>query len=175
METIELIAKLMEKIMKQKSVTINIPEEYEIDKEQSTFEKIVFKKKEEEVKTWNDLIGKCKIQSSIYISTIGEIISSSSYGAYSNNDRNLFIDKKHAKSALAMAQISQLMPYYGGAITDKEWGDLTAKHIIARNNKKIILRTNTNPFSFLAFHTRRQRDLFLRYNRELVKEYLMID
>ena len=174
METIELIAKLMEKIMKQKSVTINIPEEYEIDKEQSTFEKIVFKKKEKEVKTWEDLINRDLSSSSKYI-TSWSFIQGAVGDKFSHNDKNCFIDYKHAKSALAMAQISQLMPYYGGAITDKEWGDLTAKHIIARNNKKIILRTNTNPFSFLAFHTRRQRDLFLRYNRELVKEYLMLD
>ena len=158
----------------QTELNISIPEGYEIDKEKSSFEKIVFKKKEKQVKTWEDLVGKCRIQSSIYINTIGEIISSS-YGVYSNNDRNLFIDKKHAKSALAMAQISQLMPYYGGAITDEEWGDSTTKYTIYRKYSEIELWNATNVFYFLAFHTKEQRDSFYRNNEQLVRDYLRLD
>lgn len=30
-------------------------------------------------------------------------------------------------------------------------------------------------YHFLAFHTREQRDNFLKYNEQLVKDYLMID
>ena len=177
METIELIAKLMEKIMKQKSVTINIPEEYEIDKEQSTFEKIVFKKKEKEVRTWNDLIGKKIPNSSKYINAFSYILSEEIDSKHFDNkeDRNYFIDEKHAKSALAMAQISQLMPYYGGAVTDEEWENLTAKYVIIRYNKEIRLWYNINAFNFLAFHTKEQRDMFYKYNERLVKDYLMID
>ena len=61
--------------MEEKVMKIEIPEGYEIDKEKSSFEKIVFKKKEKKVLTWKDLIGKFRLQSSVYISTIGEIIS----------------------------------------------------------------------------------------------------
>ena len=158
----------------QTELNISIPEGYEIDKEKSSFEKIVFKKKEKKVLTWKDLIGKFRLQSSVYISTIGEIISSS-YGAYSNNDRNLFIDKKHAKSALAMAQISQLMPYYGGAITDEEWGDSTRKYVISRYKNTIIDDYKVSLHHFLAFHTEEQRDMFYKYNESLIKDYLMIE
>lgn len=38
-------------------------------------------------------------------------------------NKNVFLTEKHAKSALAMAQISQLIPFYGGEITDEEWRD----------------------------------------------------
>mgnify|MGYP005967294557 CR=1 FL=1 len=37
-----------------------------------------------------------------------------------NNTKHLAISKKVAKLMLAMAQISQLIPYYGGEITDEE-------------------------------------------------------
>ena len=75
-----------------------------------------------------------------------------------------------------MAQISQLMTYYGNEITDEEWADgYTAKYCISKNNgilTKVIL------FNFsvlLAFHTEEQRDNFLKYNERLVKDYLMLD
>ena len=37
-----------------------------------------------------------------------------------DDDKNVFVSEKYAKAALALAQISQLMPYYGGEITE-EW------------------------------------------------------
>lgn len=42
------------KIMKNKELKIQVPEGYEIDKENSTFENIVFKRKELP-KSWEDL------------------------------------------------------------------------------------------------------------------------
>ena len=42
--------------METKELKIQVPEGYEIDKEKSTFEKIVFKKVEKELpKSWEDL------------------------------------------------------------------------------------------------------------------------
>lgn len=165
----------------QTELNISIPEGYEIDKEQSTFEKIIFKKKEykkeQQVKTWTDLIGKKMPNSSKYINAFSCILSGEIGPKHFNNreDRNYFIDEKHAKSALAMAQISQLMPYYGGAVTDEEWGDSTTKYIIYRKYSEIELRNATNIFHFLAFHTKEQRDSFYRYNKQLVRDYLRLD
>lgn len=159
--------------MEQKELKIEIPEGYDIDKEQSSFEKIVFKKKEQEVKTWDDLIGNPIPSSSKYIRNNSDI-ERNVYNFNSYCDRNLFIDEAHAKSALAMAQISQLMPYYGGAITDEEWKKSTNKYVINRRDGTTELWTNINAFSFLAFHTKEQRNTFLKYNEQLVKDYLMI-
>jgi tRNA A22 N-methylase len=45
--------------MEQKEIKITIPEGYEIDKQKSTFEKIVFKKKDNKYpKTWKECIEK---------------------------------------------------------------------------------------------------------------------
>lgn len=79
-----------------------------------------------------------------------------------------------------MAQINQIMANYerfGGVVTDEEWEDTDLdKYVILRNN----MNTTCNGiacynYAFLAFHTLEQRDLFLKENEDLVKDYLMID
>ena len=100
---------------------------------------------------------------------------------YSNVNKSVFLTEKEAKSALAMAQISQLMPYYGGAITDAEWKDCCMrKFVITRSEYgahfvESVFVGSVCLFHFLAFHTKEQRDSFYKNNEQLVKEYLMID
>lgn len=88
--------------------------------------------------------------------------------------KNTFIDIKHAKSALAMAQISNLMPCYGGAITDEEWCEGTLKYIILRSRNNIAKGTFYDGANILAFHTEVQRNAFLTNNEQLVRDYLML-
>ena len=157
--------------MEQKDFTILIPRGYELDKEMSTFEKIVLKKKENDVKTWNDLVGKQIPDGSKWIDASGDMMKID--GKLGACDKNVFIDEKHAKSALAMAQISQLMPYYGGAITDEEWNNPDVlKYSICRNEDYVSFKSQH--YELLSFHTEEQRNDFLKYNEQLVKDYLMI-
>jgi hypothetical protein len=128
---------------------------------------------ETEVKVWDDLL-KLKNKSR------GAWIGDSSFlhcncRIMENTDKNIFVDSKHAKSALAMAQISQLMPYYGGRITDEEWLDDNLKYVLRRNANVIEMILYAKVYHFLAFHTEEQRDEFLKNNEQLVKEYLMLD
>ena len=158
---------------------INIPEGYEIDKESSTFECIKFKPKG--IKTWNDLCAASLNSDEVRVS--GYRIWDCYSNIYVTNkliasdySRNVFLTKKEAKSSLAMAQISQLMPYYGGAISDEEWGDWDIiKYTIIRVEDYIELNSSYLGFSFLAFYTEEQRDSFYEHNKQLVKDYLMLD
>lgn len=92
---------------------------------------------------------------------------------------DVFATQKQAKSALAMARISQLMAHderYGGVVTEEEWRsskiDKFGIHKYAGN----LCRTTVQfTHYFLAFHTAEQRELFLSENERLVKDYLMID
>ena len=87
----------------------------------------------------------------------------------------VFLDRHHAISALAMAKISQLMPYYGGEITKEEWNDRNLlKYTIERYQNKIVTGCAVINYEFLAFHTEHQRNEFLKNNRELVRDYLML-
>lgn len=165
------------------------PERLATEQEKSTFLKRIEKelnkkwnpetKKLEDfkpvIRTYQDLIdndlkikGYCVIGPSDIISVNG--------GVFSESNRNVASSKKVAKSMLAMAMISQLMPYYGGEITDEEWNNSTNnKYIIERRFGEIYRDAYCSVNCFLAFHTDKQRDEFLKYNEQLVKDYLMID
>jgi hypothetical protein len=92
---------------------------------------------------------------------------------------NVFATKLQAKSALAMARISQILAndieHFGGVVTDEEWKNSETKYVIYRNCNKISTMISSCEYYFLAFHTRIQRALFLEKYRDLVKDYLMID
>lgn len=157
-----------------KEINITVPEGYEIDKENSTFECIKFKKRIE-VDTWNDI----ESVKGFYISnTSGISHVNTDVNKNDSWDKNIFIDIQHAKSALAMAQISQLMPYYGGAITKEEWNDDDLpKYVIFRMKNHYETGLVYKTYDLLAFHTKEQGDRFLSFpeNVQLVKDYLMID
>ncbi|MBP5220585.1 MAG: hypothetical protein J6034_07790 [Bacteroidaceae bacterium] len=92
---------------------------------------------------------------------------------------DIFATEKQAKSALAMARISQIMandPRFGGVITDEEWGnEEVCKYEIARVRERIWSGVTYTHYHRLAFHTAEQRDLFLEEHEDLVNDYLMID
>lgn len=100
---------------------------------------------------------------------------------YLNDPHNMrfFASDKLAKSARAMARISQLMVNdrrYGGVVTDKEWLDSNSiKFILLRYEGKIDKDVRSVTYHFLAFHTKEQRELFLEEHERLVKDFLMID
>lgn len=155
-----------------KTVTIEIPDDCEV--------KIVKKeeKKEEKkgsvIRTYQDLIDKEAMIGGAYIGLDSKIFSI--HDTASKHNINIAASEKVAKSMLAMAQISQLMPYYGGEVTDEEWYNINLlKHCITCRNNKVYKEGLGQLRVFLAFHTSKQRDEFLKYNEQLVKDYLMID
>jgi len=101
-------------------------------------------------------------------------------GLFLNEEYNydVFATEKQAKSALAMARISQLLANdkrYGGVVTDEEWIESKMKYVIFRLLGKIECCELAQAYKLLAFHTPEQRELFLAENEQLVKDYLMID
>lgn len=153
-------------------VTINVPDGYEVQ--------VVKKeeKKEPVIRTYQDLTDNSKCVSGYYIDKFSNICYIA--GPAFKESRNTAISEKVAKSMLAMAQISQLMPHYGGEITDEEWKDIGIPKFILYRYKNTISREISYEqykycYHFLAFHTAEQRDEFLKYNEQLVKDYLMID
>lgn len=161
--------------MEQKELKIVPPEGYEIDRENSTFECIKFKKK---TIRWRD--NPDAIISGYYILSSTVRLIDGTYNISENH--NIFATEKQAKSALAMARISQIMANdkrFGGPITDEEWKNrMKHKFYIGRNSDGMYSYFEAFGFCsyhFLAFHTKEQRDLFLEENEDLVKDYLMID
>lgn len=156
-----------------KEVTIQIPDDCEV--------KIVKKEEKKEVltiKTYQDLIDNKLLIEGYYICE-NSTISNKEVHFADTSLKSIAISEKVAKSMLAMAMISQLMPYYGGEITEEEWKNVYSnKFTIERDcsvSKQIICSNHQFMYYFLAFHTKKQRDEFLKYNEQLVKDYLMID
>ena len=98
--------------MEEKKLKINIPEGYEIDKEKSTFEEIVFKKVEDPFsklpQTWEEYCKQTKGYTSYYSDNSLEsyIISSFSGACYE------FSTKKRAKQYAALGRLLQLRDYW---------------------------------------------------------------
>lgn len=162
--------------METREIRIDIPKGYEIDKENSTFECIKFKKIHQ-VNTWRQL--PC-LKGGI-VDTSGKYFElvPNCYGTVVTVGNCLtFINEKYAKSAIALAKISQLIPYYGGEITDEEWNNTeTVKYAIdvfANVIQEVCSYTGRN---ILAFHTAEDRKRFLSFpeNVQLVKDFYMVD
>jgi hypothetical protein len=162
-----------------KEIKIQIPEGYEgIDEEASNLAegKIVFKKKE--VLPWREYT---HLLTGFYVSTYSIItpVDKSSRLFTDDVNRNIFSTKKQAQSMLAMAQLSQIIQNdkrFGGPITDEEWeDDQMEKYVIVRSSDEIRKDWFYKHYHFLAFHTQEQRDLFLKENEDLIRQYFMLD
>lgn len=91
---------------------------------------------------------------------------------------NVGADVKTARAALAMLRISMLIKMderYGGPVTDAEWECQDDKFVIDREHGEITTGKYIASYAFLAFHEEYQRDLFLRENKQLVKDFLMVE
>ena len=148
-----------------KELKIEIPEGYEIDKENSSFEKIVFKKKVE-VNCWEDLK---RIQGAFI--TEGSLLNPVALAPVLPHNRNIFLNKKYAKSALALAQISQLLPYYD---TNVDWTSRFNKFCICCIGNKIEIIQWIAQHCILAFNSQSEAERFLKYNKQLVKDFYML-
>lgn len=100
--------------METKEVKINIPEGYEIDKENSTFECIKFKpKSSEKYITYEDV---CKSlfpnSRGYYITTYGEIVENPLLESFM--DANNAPNKKQLERLLALNQLMNIAYYYNG-------------------------------------------------------------
>ena len=163
----------MKKETELNEIRITVPEGMEIDKENSTFECIKFKKKEE---SWRSAFKSGLKGYGIHTDgDVGEVLDK----AHDLKHSWVFATEKQAKSAQAMAQISQIMandPRFGGIVTDEEWRDSEIeKYVIERIKGEIYTNYYTVTYRFLAFHTEEQQKLFLKENKDLVKDYMMVD
>ena len=149
-----------------KELKIEVPEGYEIDKENSSFEKIVFKEKKHEVNCWEDL----KHVTGWYI-TDNSCLVPAPVGLVKPHNHNIFLNEKYAKSALALAQISQLLPYYD---TNVDWESDDNKYCIERVANGIELGAWLHRYCVLAFNTKSEAERFLKHNEQLVKDFYMI-
>ena len=98
-----------------KELKIEIPTGYEIDKEKSTFERIVFKKKDTYPKSWKEFCeNKPTTYEEYYISLDSRInkVISDDQPRNCNGDRNLCKTEEEAEAFLALIQLKRLWHEY---------------------------------------------------------------
>lgn len=111
------------KIENKITVKVDIPEGYEIYKEESTFENIVLIKKEEDKRKKLGKITGC------YISVTSDIVKVLQLEEASLKNRNFYPTKEYAEASLS---ISELLQYYFKEYKDynPDFTDKTEKYII---------------------------------------------
>ena len=150
--------------MQEKKLKINIPEGYEIDKEKSTFEEIVFKKVEDPLaklpKTWEEYCKQTKDCESYFHTRYPKpcIRESSFDGMYCE-----FSTEKRVKQYVALGKLLKLRDYWVG-----DWKrNLDNIYVIYKN---VIMATMPNNDFPLTFPTREMAKEFKNCFEDLIKE-----
>lgn len=134
-----------------KKINIVVPAGYRIDESVSTPARIVL---------------------TPIVNTIEDIKEISGADICEAGCRNKFIDHATADQAIAIAKISQLMPYYGGEITRDEWNDKSiTKYVIVCRGSVIQIETYTELYSYIAFHSQKDASRFYENNYQLLVDY----
>jgi hypothetical protein len=142
------------------TLKINVPEGFEIDKDKSTFEEIVFKPiKKELPKRWEEL----KNVEGYYVSDDSAVISADNPPFCYN--RNIFITEAQAKASIALAQLSQLREVYR-----QGWVPSFPNHVIVQEKGEIVAVRHDYRNVFLSFQSREIRDEFLKNFKDLIEE-----
>ena len=143
----------------EKELKIIPPIGYEIDRQKSTFEKIIFKKIQENPKTWEDYCSLMKGKT-VYYTNCNTITVSGFSDAHDK-----FVTKKRADQFIALGKLLQLRDYwvkrskFEDAICIYTWND----GLIATDDCDI------NEYA-LTFPTQEMADKFITCFRDLIKQ-----
>ena len=159
----------------EKEFKVEVPDGYEIDKENSTFECIKFKPIVNKLpKTWEEYCNTHPIrEGESWISDISEILHINVLPTPNTKRdcttyRNLLPNEEYAKAMLALCQLIQLRDCYNdGWIPD--WTNSLNKYIIYPSKNYIITGINIAVCRILAFKTEKLRDEFLNNFKDLIE------
>ena len=144
--------------MERKELKIEIPQGYEIDRQKSTFEKIVFKKIDNTPKTWKEYCRLNHLKDSFspgYGNCSSECFHTGSYDEFHTKER--------AKQFIAFGKLLQLRDYWVG-----DW-KINSDNIYVIYKNVIMAVVHNNDFP-LAFPTREMAKRFKECFKDLIKE-----
>lgn len=150
----------------KKEITILVPDGYEIDEVKSTFQKIIFKKKENDglPMTWEDL----KIVEGYSINGNAGIYAAINCPA-TNNHKNIFPSLEETNAMLAMSQLCQLRDAWNKGWKPDWNNDEETKFVIYNSCNEVHINFNINLATPMSFKTAELRDKFLVTFAELLE------
>jgi hypothetical protein len=106
--------------------------------------------------------------------TVNKIFNTKTFGSKTPQEC-VFVTLKQALSALAMAQLSQLMAVYNDG-WEPDWHDSQCtKYVLERKGSSINTNTYNSYYYFLAFKTAKLRDEFVKNFEPLIRQYFIMD
>jgi hypothetical protein len=147
-----------------KSIKIEIPEGFEVDKEKSTFTEIIFKKIEFKLpQSWEDID-----RISGYYTTGASNIMSIDSKLRNSEDKCIWPTKELAQASLALSQLCQLRDAWReGWIPD--WTSAHSKYVIHVMENRLIKESYYVYNSILSFQTEKLRDDFFETFKDLLE------
>ena len=143
--------------MENKELKIEVPQGYEIDKQKSTFEKIIFKKIAENPKTWEEYCSLMKGKTMYYTNCNNIIVS----GFSDAHDK--FVNKKRAEQFIALGKLLQLRDYW---VKRSEFKD--AIGVFTLSDGVIATHEFDIDDYALTFPTQEMADKFINCFRDLI-------
>ena len=154
--------------METKEVKIEIPQGYEIDKEKSTFEKIIFKKIPENPKTWEEYCSLMKGKT-IHYPDYYYVILRSFQDSY-----NMFTTEERARQFIALGQLMQLRDYWVRGYKEFKYALL-----VTRNGDIIAYDWSRYPtyphILILTFPTKEMVEEFKECFSDLIKKAFLLE
>ena len=156
--------------MEEKKLKINIPEGYEIDKEKSTFEEIVFKKIEDPLaklpKTWEEYCKRTKGYTSYYGNHRQTDISKTIFNGFYNE----FSTEERVKQYVALGKLLQLRDYWVSNCKDASNNFVAAiYHFDGEIVNTNVSKKRSSNYS-LTFPTREIAQKFIECFKDLINE-----
>lgn len=149
-----------------KNLKITPPEGYEIDREKSTFEEIIFKPMKKSLpKSWEELE---KIKG-YYVSNDCNIYHEVGIKCTLGN-KNIFVTEAQAKATIALAQLSQLRDAYRDGWKPSWTSTGLKKYCIEIIEGHIVGEDYYRTAHFLSFQSEEIRDEFLSNFKDLIEE-----
>lgn len=156
--------------MEKKKLKINIPEGYEIDREKSTFEEIIFKKVEDPLaklpKTWEEYCKRTKGYTSYY----GYSINGNTYETKFDGFYNEFFTKERVKQYVALGKLLQLRDYWVSNWKDDSNNSVAVIYHFEGEIVNINVSKKRSLSYSLTFPTREMAKEFRNCFEDLIKE-----
>lgn len=153
--------------MKAKKLTISIPEGYEIDKEKSTFEKIIFKPIDSKIRSWEEYM-KTPIKDKWAILWSGRANQYTSSTPIKLIEPPIIFDsKEEAEAVYALTKLRLLRNQWVG---DWKPGDYTWRYAILNTFSRSIAACQTQATYCLEFPTEEMAKDFIETFRPLLEQ-----